>query len=130
MLLIGDGGGEVIGLFFVQGKDVYELEVLLWVKELEIQYLKQEISFFKDELQMVLWDKKYVSDKYKDIYIEFSIVKVKVDCDISRLKEQFKVVMEVLGEKFFDSVMVFGYDIMKFKSNFDFLKKDRFCVIW
>ncbi|PNJ08312.1 MPRIP isoform 1, partial [Pongo abelii] len=111
-----------------QGKDAYELEVLLRVKESEIQYLKQEISSLKDELQTALRDKKYASDKYKDIYTELSIAKAKADCDISRLKEQLKAATEALGEKSPDSATVSGYDIMKSKSNPDFLKKDRSCV--
>ncbi|XP_004612874.1 myosin phosphatase Rho-interacting protein isoform X5 [Sorex araneus] len=127
-LLTGDAGGEAAGSPLAQGKDAYELEVLLRVKESEIQYLKQEISSLKDELQTALRDKKYASDKYKDIYTELSIVKAKADCDISRLKEQLKAATEALGEKSPDSAPVSGYDIMKSKSNPDFLKKDRSCV--
>ncbi|XP_006876204.1 PREDICTED: myosin phosphatase Rho-interacting protein-like [Chrysochloris asiatica] len=127
-LLTGDSGGEAGSLPLTQGKDVYELEVLLRVKESEIQYLKQEISSLKDELQTALRDKKYASDKYKDIYTELSIVKAKADCDISRLKEQLKATTEALGEKSPENTMVSGYDIMKSKSNPDFLKKDRSCV--
>ncbi|XP_004599704.2 myosin phosphatase Rho-interacting protein isoform X5 [Ochotona princeps] len=126
-LLTGDGGGEAAGSPLTQGKDAYELEVLLRVKESEIQYLKQEISSLKDELQTALRDKKYASDKYKDIYTELSIAKAKADCDISRLKEQLKAATEALGEKPPESTAV-GYDIMKSKSNPDFLKKDRSCV--
>ncbi|XP_055992922.1 myosin phosphatase Rho-interacting protein isoform X3 [Sorex fumeus] len=127
-LLTGDAGGEAAGSPLAQGKDAYELEVLLRVKESEIQYLKQEISSLKDELQTALRDKKYASDKYKDIYTELSIVKAKADCDISRLKEQLKAATEALGEKSPESAPVSGYDIMKSKSNPDFLKKDRSCV--
>lgn len=127
-LLTGDGGGESTGLPLTQGKDAYELEVLLRVKESEIQYLKQEISSLKDELQTALRDKKYASDKYKDIYTELSIAKAKADCDISRLKEQLKAATEALGEKSPEGTTVSGYDIMKSKSNPDFLKKDRSCV--
>nr|XP_054111509.1 myosin phosphatase Rho-interacting protein isoform X8 [Callithrix jacchus] len=127
-LLTGDGGGEATASPLAQGKDAYELEVLLRVKESEIQYLKQEISSLKDELQTALRDKKYASDKYKDIYTELSIAKAKADCDISRLKEQLKAATEALGEKSPDSATVSGYDIMKSKSNPDFLKKDRSCV--
>nr|XP_009939730.1 PREDICTED: LOW QUALITY PROTEIN: myosin phosphatase Rho-interacting protein [Opisthocomus hoazin] len=106
-----------------------ELEgVLLRVKESEIQYLKQEISSLKDELQTALRDKKYASDKYKDIYTELSIVKAKADCDISRLKEQLKAATEAQGEKSPVNTTVSGYDIMKSKSNPDFLKKDRSSV--
>ncbi|XP_051023751.1 myosin phosphatase Rho-interacting protein isoform X1 [Acomys russatus] len=127
-LLTGDGGGESTGLPLTLGKDAYELEVLLRVKESEIQYLKQEISSLKDELQTALRDKKYASDKYKDIYTELSIAKAKADCDISRLKEQLKAATEALGEKSPEGTTVSGYDIMKSKSNPDFLKKDRSCV--
>ncbi|XP_023440748.2 LOW QUALITY PROTEIN: myosin phosphatase Rho-interacting protein [Dasypus novemcinctus] len=127
-LLTRDGGGEAAGSPLAQGKDAYELEVLLRVKESEIQYLKQEISSLKDELQTALRDKKYASDKYKDIYTELSIVKAKADCDISRLKEQLKAATEALGDKSPENTTVSGYDIMKSKSNPDFLKKDRSCV--
>ncbi|XP_037664509.1 myosin phosphatase Rho-interacting protein isoform X3 [Choloepus didactylus] len=127
-LLTGDGGGEAASSPLTQGKDAYELEVLLRVKESEIQYLKQEIGSLKDELQTALRDKKYASDKYKDIYTELSIVKAKADCDISRLREQLKAATEALGEKPPESPPVPGYDIMKSKSNPDFLKKDTSCV--
>ncbi|KAM3917200.1 myosin phosphatase Rho-interacting protein isoform 7-T10 [Leptodactylus fuscus] len=121
-LVTGDGG-EVSPL--TQGKDVYELEVLLRVKESEIQYQKQEISSLKDELQTALRDKKYATDKYKDIYSELSNVKAKAECDISRLKEQLKSATEMLGDKSPENATVSGYDIMKSKSNPDFLKNDR-----
>ncbi|XP_011376419.1 myosin phosphatase Rho-interacting protein isoform X11 [Pteropus vampyrus] len=127
-LLTGDASGDATSSPLTQGKDAYELEVLLRVKESEIQYLKQEISSLKDELQTALRDKKYASDKYKDIYTELSIVKAKADCDISRLKEQLKAATEALGEKSPENTPVSGYDIMKSKSNPDFLKKDRTCV--
>ncbi|XP_041431729.1 protein outspread isoform X2 [Xenopus laevis] len=122
-LLSGDGGGDVSPL--TQGKDAYELEVFLRVKESEIQYQKQEISSLKDELQTALRDKKYASNKYKDIYTELSNVKAKADCDISRLKEQLKATTELLGDKSPENTSVPGYDIMKSKSNPDFLKNDR-----
>ncbi|XP_045442389.1 myosin phosphatase Rho-interacting protein isoform X6 [Pipistrellus kuhlii] len=98
-LLTGDAGGEAAGSPLTQGKDAYELE-----------------------------DKKYASDKYKDIYTELSIVRAKADCDISRLKEQLKTATEALGDKSPETTPVAGYDIMKSKSNPDFLKKDRSSV--
>nr|XP_057917452.1 plectin isoform X2 [Doryrhamphus excisus] len=108
-----------------QGKDVYELEVLLRIKESEIQYLKQEIHSLKDELQSALRDKKYATDRYKDIYTELSIVKAKADCDIGKLKEKLLVATEALGERTVDGAVTSGYDIMKSKSNPDFTKKDQ-----
>ncbi|XP_048871633.1 myosin phosphatase Rho-interacting protein isoform X18 [Brienomyrus brachyistius] len=119
------GDGAVPPL--THGQDLYELEVLLRVKESEIQYLKQEIHSLKDELQSALRDKKYTADKYKDIYTELSIVKAKADCDISKLKEQLLVATEALGERSMEGgpSVGLGYDIMKSKSNPDFLKKER-----
>ncbi|CAJ1080892.1 LOW QUALITY PROTEIN: early endosome antigen 1 [Xyrichtys novacula] len=117
--------GETAPSTLSQGKDVYELEVLLRIKESEIQYLKQEIHSLKDELQSALRDKKYATDKYKDIYTELSIVKAKADCDISKLKEKLLIATEALGERNVDGTVTSGYDIMKSKSNPDFLKKEQ-----
>ncbi|XP_072414343.1 myosin phosphatase Rho-interacting protein isoform X5 [Chiloscyllium punctatum] len=119
-VMTGDSGGDVTGLS--QGKEVYELEVLLRVKESEIQYLKQEINSLKDELQTAQRDKKYATDKYKDIYTELSIVKAKSERDINRLKEQLQLAQEALGEQPMDETEHSRYDIMKSKSNPDILK--------
>ncbi|XP_032430908.1 myosin phosphatase Rho-interacting protein isoform X6 [Xiphophorus hellerii] len=117
--------GETALSPLTHGKDVYELEVLLRIKESEIQYLKQEIHSLKDELQSALRDKKYATDKYKDIYTELSIVKAKADCDISKLKEKLLMATEALGERNVDDAVTSGYDIMKSKSNPDFIKKEK-----
>ncbi|KAM4716324.1 myosin phosphatase Rho-interacting protein isoform 2-T2 [Anableps anableps] len=117
--------GETALSPLTHGKDVYELEVLLRIKESEIQYLKQEIHSLKDELQSALRDKKYATDKYKDIYTELSIVKAKADCDISKLKEKLLMATEALGERTVDDAVTSGYDIMKSKSNPDFMKKEK-----
>ncbi|XP_066560823.1 protein outspread isoform X2 [Amia ocellicauda] len=106
----------------IHGKEVYELEVMLRVKESEVQYLKQEINSLKDELQAAQRDKKYATDKYKDIYTELSIVKAKGERDLCRLREQLQLAHEALGEPSMDDVDRSGYDIMKSKSNPDILK--------
>ncbi|XP_061823158.1 myosin phosphatase Rho-interacting protein isoform X5 [Nerophis lumbriciformis] len=106
----------------IQGKELYELEVMLRVKESEVQYLKQEINSLKDELQAAQRDKKYATDKYKDIYTEMSIVKAKAERDLGRLKEQLQLAHEALGEPSLEEVDRGGYDIMKSKSNPDILK--------
>ncbi|KAK7919724.1 hypothetical protein WMY93_011008 [Mugilogobius chulae] len=114
--------GETAMSPVTQGKDVYELEVLLRIKESEIQYLKQEIHSLKDELQSALRNvllhfsccagQKYVTDKYKDIYTELSIVKAKADCDISKLKEKLLMATEALGERNVDGSVTSGYGLM------------------
>ncbi|XP_042363226.1 myosin phosphatase Rho-interacting protein isoform X2 [Plectropomus leopardus] len=106
----------------IQGKEIYELEVMLRVKESEVQYLKQEINSLKDELQAAQRDKKYATDKYKDIYTELSIVKAKAERDLGRLRDQLQLAHEALGEPSLEEVERGGYDIMKSKSNPDILK--------
>uniref|UniRef100_A0A4W6E7Y3 Myosin phosphatase Rho interacting protein n=1 Tax=Lates calcarifer TaxID=8187 RepID=A0A4W6E7Y3_LATCA len=106
----------------IQGKELYELEVMLRVKESEVQYLKQEINSLKDELQAAQRDKKYATDKYKDIYTELSIVKAKAERDLGRLRDQLQLAHEALGESSLEEVERGGYDIMKSKSNPDILK--------
>ncbi|XP_063749605.1 myosin phosphatase Rho-interacting protein isoform X2 [Eleginops maclovinus] len=106
----------------IQGKELYELEVMLRVKESEVQYLKQEINSLKDELQAAQRDKKYATDKYKDIYTELSIVKAKAERDLGRLRDQLQLAHEALGEPSPEEMERGGYDIMKSKSNPDILK--------
>uniref|UniRef100_A0A8C6KX10 Myosin phosphatase Rho interacting protein n=1 Tax=Nothobranchius furzeri TaxID=105023 RepID=A0A8C6KX10_NOTFU len=106
----------------IHGKELYELEVMLRVKESEVQYLKQEINSLKEELQASQRDKKYATDKYKDIYTELSIVKAKAERDVGRLREQLQLAHEALGEPSPEDVERGGYDIMKSKSNPDILK--------
>ncbi|XP_071318970.1 myosin phosphatase Rho-interacting protein isoform X5 [Trachinotus anak] len=115
-----DGVGETNTT--IQGKELYELEVMLRVKESEVQYLKQEINSLKDELQAAQRDKKYATDKYKDIYTELSIVKAKAERDLGRLRDQLQLAHEALGEPSLEEVERGGYDIMKSKSNPDILK--------
>ncbi|KAM3591903.1 uncharacterized protein V6R79_009346 [Siganus canaliculatus] len=115
-----DGAGDTNTT--IQGKELYELEVMLRVKESEVQYLKQEINSLKDELQAAQRDKKYATDKYKDIYTELSIVKAKAERDLGRLRDQLQLAHEALGEPSLEEVERGGYDIMKSKSNPDILK--------
>ncbi|XP_066519371.1 myosin phosphatase Rho-interacting protein isoform X3 [Hoplias malabaricus] len=118
--MTSEDGGEAGTV--IQGKELYELEVMLRVKESEVQYLKQEINSLKDELQAAQRDKKYATDKYKDIYTELSIVKAKAERDLGRLRDQLQLAHEALGEPSPEEVQRGGYDIMKSKSNPDILK--------
>ncbi|KAF4106944.1 myosin phosphatase Rho-interacting protein [Onychostoma macrolepis] len=118
--MTSEDGGDTGGV--IQGKELYELEVMLRVKESEVQYLKQEINSLKDELQTAQRDKKYATDKYKDIYTELSIVRAKAERDLCRLREQLQQAHDALGEPTLEDVERSGYDIMKSKSNPDILK--------
>uniref|UniRef100_A0A8C2G1U9 Myosin phosphatase Rho interacting protein n=1 Tax=Cyprinus carpio TaxID=7962 RepID=A0A8C2G1U9_CYPCA len=116
--MASEDGGDAGGV--MQGKELYELEVMRRVKESEVQYLKQEINSLKDELQTAHRDKKYAADKYKDIYTELSIVRAKAECDLSRLREQLQQAHDALGQPALEDVE--RGDIMKSKSNPEILK--------
>uniref|UniRef100_A0A8D2ZN71 Myosin phosphatase Rho interacting protein n=1 Tax=Scophthalmus maximus TaxID=52904 RepID=A0A8D2ZN71_SCOMX len=105
-----DGLGDMTT---IQGKELYEFEVMLRVKESEVQYLKQEINSLKDELQSAQRDKKYSTDKYKDIYTELSIVKAKAERDLGRLRDQLQLAHEALGEQSLEDVERGGYGMEK-----------------
>ncbi|XP_056286313.1 myosin phosphatase Rho-interacting protein-like isoform X7 [Pseudoliparis swirei] len=93
----------------IHGKERYEFEVMLRVKESEVQYLKQEINSLKDELQAAQRDRKYATDKYKDIYTELSIVKAKAEQDLGRLRDQLQLAHEALGEPSLEEAERGGY---------------------
>ena len=68
--------------------------------------------FMSDNYSIIIssqQDKKYATDKYKDIYTELSIVKAKADCDISKLKEKLLIATEALGERNVDGTVTSGY---------------------
>ncbi|CDR01210.1 unnamed protein product [Oncorhynchus mykiss] len=109
-----DGGGNTCNI--THGKELYELEVMLRVKESEVQYLKQEINSLRDELQAA----KEIRSMRRT---KLSIVKAKAERDLGRLREQLQLAHEALGEPSLEEVeRAGGYDIMKSKSNPDILK--------
>jgi len=60
---------------------------------------------------MCFQDKKYATDKYKDIYTELSIVKAKGERDLGRLREQLQLAHEALGEPSPEDVERGGYGV-------------------
>lgn len=68
-------------------------------------YLKYQTLFFQD--------KKYATDKYKDIYTELSIVKAKAERDLGRLRDQLQLAHEALGEPSLEEVERGGYGMKK-----------------
>lgn len=67
------------------------------------------VYFSNAALMTFQQDKKYATEKYKDIYTELSIVKAKADCDISKLKEKLLIATEALGERNVDGTVTPGY---------------------
>lgn len=76
-----------------------ELEVLLRVKENELQYLKQEVQCLREELQMMQKDKRYASGKYQDVYVELNQIKQRSEQEIEQLKEHLRLAVAALQEK-------------------------------
>nr|XP_029491120.1 uncharacterized protein LOC115109977 isoform X2 [Oncorhynchus nerka] len=112
----------------LQGKDLYELEVILRVRDTELQCLKQETNSLKEELKAVHRDKAYAKDKLKALYAELSFSRSKVQCDIPKLREELQTATgspreEGRGGDGSNSAQ--AYDIVKLTSNPDFLKKER-----
>ncbi|XP_044084906.1 TRIO and F-actin-binding protein isoform X2 [Neovison vison] len=76
-----------------------ELEVLLRVKENELQYLKKEVQCLRDELQMLQKDKRFTSGKYQDVYVELNHIKTRSEREIEQLKEHLRLATAALQEK-------------------------------
>uniref|UniRef100_A0A8C3BGF2 PH domain-containing protein n=1 Tax=Cairina moschata TaxID=8855 RepID=A0A8C3BGF2_CAIMO len=76
-----------------------ELEVLLRVKENELQYVKKEVQCLREELQMMQKDKRFASGKYQDVYAELNHIKVRSEREIEQLKEHLRLAMAALQEK-------------------------------
>ncbi|XP_030878022.1 TRIO and F-actin-binding protein-like [Leptonychotes weddellii] len=76
-----------------------ELEVLLRVKENELQYLKKEVQCLRDELQMLQKDKRFTSGKYQDVYVELNHIKTRSEREIEQLKEHLRLAVAALQEK-------------------------------
>ncbi|XP_036014963.1 TRIO and F-actin-binding protein isoform X5 [Mus musculus] len=75
-----------------------ELEVLLRVKENELQYLKKEVQCLRDELQVIQKDKRFTG-KYQDVYVELNHIKTRSEREIEQLKEHLRLAMAALQEK-------------------------------
>nr|XP_017508559.2 TRIO and F-actin-binding protein isoform X5 [Manis javanica] len=76
-----------------------ELEVLLRVKENELQYLKKEVQCLRDELQKLQKDKRFTSGKYQDVYVELNHIKTRSEREIEQLKEHLRLAMAALQER-------------------------------
>ncbi|XP_040844063.1 TRIO and F-actin-binding protein [Ochotona curzoniae] len=76
-----------------------ELEVLLRVKEKELQCLKKQVQCLRDELQTLQQDKRFTSGKYQDVYVELNHIKTRSEREIGQLKEHLRLAMAALQEK-------------------------------
>ncbi|XP_067875497.1 TRIO and F-actin binding protein b isoform X2 [Heterodontus francisci] len=98
-LVTGKSHDNIGSLSVTGDRDTCELEVLLRIKENEVQNLRKETMCLRDELQSVQWDKKYAMDRYNEIYMELSVMKVRTERELNQVKEQLKLAMAALKEK-------------------------------
>ncbi|XP_068574820.1 TRIO and F-actin binding protein b [Cebidichthys violaceus] len=75
-----------------------ELEVLLRVKENEIEYLHKEISCLRNELQFLNTEKRLACERYAEVHEELSGMKGRSEREIQSLKEHLRLAMAALQE--------------------------------
>ncbi|KAM6966607.1 LOW QUALITY PROTEIN: TRIO and F-actin binding protein b [Tautogolabrus adspersus] len=75
-----------------------ELEVLLRVKENEIDYLHKEISCLRNELQFLNTEKRLACERYSDMQDELSGMKGRSEREIQSLKEHLRLALTALHE--------------------------------
>ncbi|KAM7386419.1 hypothetical protein PAMA_009167 [Pampus argenteus] len=75
-----------------------EIEVLLRVKENEIEYLHKEISCLRNELQFLNTEKLLACERYTEVYEELSGMKGRSEREIQSLKEHLRLAMAALQE--------------------------------
>ncbi|XP_071330508.1 TRIO and F-actin binding protein b [Trachinotus anak] len=75
-----------------------ELEILLRVKENEIDYLHKEISCLRNELQVLNTEKRLACERYTEVHEELSGMKGRSEREIQSLKEHLRLAMAALQE--------------------------------
>ncbi|XP_041813233.1 TRIO and F-actin binding protein b [Chelmon rostratus] len=75
-----------------------ELEVLLRVKENEIEYLHKEISCLRNELQFLNTEKRLACERYTEMHEELNGMKGRSEREIQSLKEHLRLAMAALHE--------------------------------
>ncbi|XP_064419239.1 TRIO and F-actin binding protein b [Latimeria chalumnae] len=95
----GQGSNSDAGSHGTCERSSSELEVLLRVKENELQYLKKETQCLREELQSMQKDKRFASEKYKDVYVELNHFKMRSEREMTQLREHLRLAMAALQEK-------------------------------
>ncbi|XP_048848003.1 TRIO and F-actin binding protein b isoform X3 [Brienomyrus brachyistius] len=78
--------------------DSCHLEVLLRMKENEVQYLLKEIGCLREELQALNMEKREACKRYKEVHAELSGMKSRSEREVVALKEHLKLAMAALQE--------------------------------
>ncbi|XP_068606138.1 TRIO and F-actin binding protein b [Brachionichthys hirsutus] len=81
-----------------KARTLCELQVLLKMKENEIEYLHKEISCLRNELQFLNTEKRLACERYTEMHEELSGMKGRSEREIQSLKEHLKLAMAALQE--------------------------------
>ncbi|KAG9262645.1 TRIO and F-actin-binding protein-like isoform X2 [Astyanax mexicanus] len=76
-----------------------ELEMLLRMKENEIEHLQKEINCLRNEVQSLAKDQHELSERYKAVYVELCGVKGLSERESTTLKEHLRLANAALEEK-------------------------------
>ncbi|XP_012735137.2 TRIO and F-actin binding protein b [Fundulus heteroclitus] len=75
-----------------------ELQVLLRMKDNEIEYLHKEISCLRNELQFLNTEKQLACERYAEVHGELNGMKCRTEREIQSLKEHLRLAMAALQE--------------------------------
>lgn len=81
-----------------QDRTTSELEVLLRVKENEVQYLQKEIGCLRNEMQFLSSEKRVAGQRYKEVHEELSSMKSRSEREVQGLREHLRLAMAALQE--------------------------------
>lgn len=81
-----------------KGRTSCEQDVLLRVKENEIEYLHKEISCLRNELQFLNTEKRLACERYTEMHEELTGMKGRNEREIQSLREHLRLAMAALQE--------------------------------
>ncbi|XP_051571802.1 LOW QUALITY PROTEIN: TRIO and F-actin-binding protein-like [Myxocyprinus asiaticus] len=76
-----------------------ETQVLLRVRENELQYLHKEINSLRNQLQFLTTEKSSVCDRYREVCDELNVMKSRSEREIETLREHLTLALNALQEE-------------------------------
>lgn len=75
-----------------------EMQVLLRVRENELQYLHKELSCLRNQLHFLTTEKNSVCDQYRDVCEELSVMKSRSEREIETLRDHLRLALNALQD--------------------------------
>ncbi|XP_053346234.1 TRIO and F-actin binding protein b [Clarias gariepinus] len=82
-----------------KGRSVCELEVLLRVKQNEVEYLHKEIMCLRNEVEFLSTEKQSVCEQYEQVCEELKVMKERSEREIQTLQEHLRLAIAALQEE-------------------------------